>query len=326
MKFTTIERPNCGSSTKIEKNQISQIPYQIGEKVIEKPVSNQYIIEYKEKYLKQLSNLNSISQIWPKWNESIKNFINEDSWGDDVFKLGDNLCDVFSVTKGRSQKMVGKAGVRWEGLLVIYLNLIFWDTDIIAVRKTKENVPECILDCLTETIGNYQSTSELDVLVFSIPESEKLKGSTLKKLDEHLRPRIGQVNLVVLQCKTNWEESVISAVYYDNLYNDKIKDNGVSVGIKGLNPQSFKKFKYGFVTVPTGKRKIQSHYRKVIRVQNLSGGNYWGKPSKNNVASSFKEFAVKHFPDAFSSGIPNHLNKLRTRNRLLTEKFLNLQF
>ena len=46
MKFTTIERPNYGSSTKIEKNQISQIPYQIGEKVIENPVSMKNIIEY----------------------------------------------------------------------------------------------------------------------------------------------------------------------------------------------------------------------------------------------------------------------------------------
>ena len=97
MKFTTIERPNYGSSTKIEKNQISQIPYQIGDKEIEKPVSEKYIIEYKERYLKRLSNLESISEILPKWNESIKNLINEDSWGDDVFNLGDNFPKSFSV-------------------------------------------------------------------------------------------------------------------------------------------------------------------------------------------------------------------------------------
>ena len=120
-------------------------------------------------------------------------------------------------------------------------------------------------------------------------------------------------------------------MHYDLLYNNKIKDDaGFSVGIKGLNPQSFKKFRYGFVTVPTGNRNNpKPNCRKVIRAKKLSSGNYWGKPSINNVASSFKQFPVEHFSDAFSSGITNHLNKLRTKNtkdKLLIEKLLNLQF
>ena len=66
-----------------------------------------------------------------------------------------------------------------------------------------------------------------------------------------------------------------------------------------------------------------------MRVKNLTGGNYWGKPSTTDVASSIKEFGGRHFPSAFSSGIINHLNKFRTKNtenKLLTEKLLNLEF
>ena len=327
---TKIECPNCGSSTKIEKNQISQIPYQIGEKVIENPVSMKNIIEYKESYLKEMTELVTFKDIWPKWRKSINNLINEESWGEDAFKLGDELSKVFSSTNsGRSQSGVNKSGTVLECLITWYLNLIFLDTNIIALRANKKNVPECILDCLTVTIDNNQGTSELDVLVFSIPESKKLKGSTLEELNEHLRSRIDQINLVVLQCKTNWEETATSPLFYDLLYNNNIKDkvDYLGVGINGLNPQSFKKFKYGFVTVPTGNRNNPKPDRKKVSiVKNLSGGNYWGKPSIDDVASSFKEFPKKHFPDAFSSEITNHLNKLRTRNRLLTEKFLNLKF
>ena len=329
MKFTTIERPNYGSSTKIEKNQISQIPYQIGEKVIENPVSMKNIIEYKESYLKEMTKLKAFADNWPEWRKSIKNLINEESWGEDAFKLGDKLSKVFlSTNSGRGQSAVNRSGKGLECLITWYLNLIFLDTNIIALRANKKNVPECILDCLTVTIDNNQGTSELDVLVFSIPESKKLKGSTLEELNEHLRSRIDQVNLVVLQCKTNWEETAISPLFYDLLYNNNIKDkvDYLDVGINGLNPQSFNKFKYGFVTVPTREEIPKPDRKKVRIVKNLSGGNYWGKPSIDDVASSFKEFAKKHFPDAFSSEITNHLNKLRTRNRLLTEKFLNLKF
>ena len=289
-----------------------------------------YINEFKERYFKELSSVDSLSNNWSIWGELIKNCIKEESWGEDAFNLGDNLSKVFLSTKdkGRSQSGVSSSGAGWECLVTWYLNLIFLDTNIIAVRQKKNFIPKCISDCLTVTISNSQTNSETDILVFSIPESEKLKGSTINEFNRHLSPRIHQVNVVVLQCKTNWEDNAQIPMLWDMIYNSESKLNYVSVGINGLNPQSLNNFKYGFVTVPTGNRgnNVKPHLLKVLRVKNLTGGNYWGKPSTTDVASSIKEFGGRHFPNAFSSGIINHLNKFRTKNKLLTEKLLNLEF
>ena len=64
-----------------------------------------------------------------------------------------------------------------------------------------------------------------------------------------------------------------------------------------------KNFSYSFVTVPTGKDAYNSDSVQVKRVTNLSGGNYWGKPTENNVARSLKEI----FTNNFQSGYPNNI-------------------
>ena len=219
-------------------------------------------------------------------------------------------------------------GAGWECLITWYLNLIFLDTNIIAVRQNKAFVPECISNCLTVTISNTQTNTESDILVYSVPDHNKIKESKVSDLDNHLSPRIDKVDLVVLQCKTNWEDNAQIPMLWDMIYNSESKLNNVSVGINGLNPQSLGKFKYGFVTVPTGKRgeQVKPGLLKVLRVKNLTGGNFWGKPSLNDVASSIKEFGGRHYPNAFPSGIINHLGNVRKKNRELTENFLNLSF
>ena len=288
------------------------------------------INEFKLRYLKQLSTVNSLKNSWDVWGEKIEEIVDHQNWGQSTFNIGDKISDVFLSTKdkGRSQSGVSGGGAGWECLVTWYLNLLFIDTNIIAVRQNKEFVPQCISDCLTVTISNTQTNTESDILVYSVPEHDQLSGSKISNLNDHLATRIDQVDLVVLQCKTNWEDNAQIPMLWDMIYNSESRLNNVSVGINGLNPQSLGKFKYGFVTVPTGKRgqQVKPRLLKVLRVKNLTGGNYWGKPSETDVASSIKEFGGRHFPNAFPSGIINHLNKVREKSRKLTEDFLHLTF
>ena len=47
---------------------------------------------------------------------------------------------------------------------------------------------------------------------------------------------------------------------------------------------------------------------EISRVRNLSGGNYWGVPTKNGVAKSVKEI-FRLFDSAFSTSIKSTLTK-----------------
>lgn len=286
--------------------------------------------DFKLRYLKQLSSVNSLSNSWEIWGEKLNNFVDEENWGESAFNIGDKLSEVFLSTKdkGRSQSGVSGGGTGWECLVTWYLNLLLIDTNVIAVRQNKNFVPKCISDCLTVTISNTQTNTESDILVFSIPESEKIQGSSISDFNNHLSKRIDQVDLLVLQCKTNWEDNAQIPMLWDMIYNSESRLNNVSVGINGLNPQSLGKFKYGFVTVPTGKRgeQVKPGLLKVLRVKNLTGGNYWGKPSETDVASSIKEFAGRHYPNSFPSGIINHLNLVRKERKDFTENMFSLNF
>lgn len=288
------------------------------------------IHEFKLRYLKQLSSVNSLSNSWEIWGEKLSNLIDEDNWGESAFNIGDNLSEVFLSTKdrGRSQSGVSGGGAGWECLVTWYLNLLLIDTNVIAVRQNKDFVPKCISDCLTVTISNTQTNTESDILVYSIPDCDQINSSKISDFNAHLAKRIDKVDLLVLQCKTNWEDNAQIPMLWDMIYNSESKLNNVSVGINGLNPHSLGKFKYGFVTVPTGKRgeQVKPGLLKVLRVKNLTGGNFWGKPSETDVASSIKEFSGRHFPNSFPSGIINHLNNVRDRRKQLTDDMLNLNF
>ena len=52
----------------------------------------------------------------------------------------------------------------------MYLNLIFWDTPVLAVKTKKDFVPKCIMDSLTVNISSNSTNSESDIVIFDIPE------------------------------------------------------------------------------------------------------------------------------------------------------------
>ncbi len=286
--------------------------------------------DFKLSSLHNLSKVRSISNNWQQRKQSISSYLNANNWGQSAFDLGDHLSDIFSTTTvgGRGQSAVSTAGAAWECLITWYLNLIFWDTKVVVLKQSKKFVPESIRNCLTVTISNVSTNTESDIVIFSVPDQHLLSGSTTKDLNDHLLNRINQVDLFVLQCKTNWEDNAQIPMLWDMIYNSQSRLPNVSIGIQGLSPQSVNNFKYGFATVPTGPRGnfIKTDSVKVLRVKNLTGGNYWGKATQQHLASSIKELPSRHFPSVFQGSIANHLSRIHNSQNHMIQKFLDLNF
>ena len=84
---------------------------------------------------------------------------------------------------------------------------------------------------------------------------------------------------------------------------------GISVGTDGYSIHDAKRFTYSFVTVPSnqlvknGRQQYKNTSTAVLRVINLSGGNYWGLPSSAGVASSIKELVERNLKTGHTNGI-----------------------
>jgi hypothetical protein len=100
----------------------------------------------------------------------------------------------------------------------------------------------------------------------------------------------------------------------------------VSVGHNGINPTSFKRFTYSFVTVPTSRGPFNSSSLPVLRVKNMSGGNYWGRQSKSGVARSVSEFFTANYGNYFSGTVQRSIQTNILSSRGVLDKFINLNF
>ena len=94
---------------------------------------------------------------------------------------------------------------------------------------------------------------------------------------------------------------------------DKFKTN-ITVGREGYAISNARLFSYAFATVPTVKiDKFKRNSVAVLRVSNLSGGNYWGIKSVSGIASSIKEMlgrnlatgAVESHKTTLNAELPN---------------------
>jgi hypothetical protein len=105
----------------------------------------------------------------------------------------------------------------------------------------------------------------------------------------------------------------------------------VVVGSNGFSPSSFGKFSYAFMTVPTntereGKDSFKQNSTAVIRVQGMTGGNYWGNPSQSGVADSISEYFGRNFDHIFEGGVQRHIStKLLNRPEII-KKFIDYDF
>tara|TARA_Y200000002_G_C22688209_1_gene666877 strand:+ start:6875 stop:7741 length:867 start_codon:yes stop_codon:yes gene_type:complete len=284
--------------------------------------------ELKIKTLIHMSNVPSFKKSWPIYTIRIKQIIGLNPNGNDLFKLGDSLSDIFkpsgTSSSQRTQSNLSSGGNAWECLVVWYLNLVFWNTNVIVTKYKKENVPQIIRQATSVGIGNVNTNTESDIIAFGLPNYQNDNDD----IEEFLENNTHSCDLSIVQCKTNWNDNSQIPMLWDMVYNStNTFRNRVSVGSNGVSPSSFRKFSYAFATIPTNtNQNFNADSTHVLRVSNLSGGNYWGHPSKPSVAQSLNEYFTSNFNNYFHGSIQNHLDNNLAQDPSFISKFLDLNF
>lgn len=288
------------------------------------------LLEYKFFALRKIASLKSLRVPWTIWKPIVERALKPELTGQKIFDLGEELSVLFQQNKapGRDQSTLSIGGTAWECLNVWYLNLLFWGTPVVAVRTNKTTVPECLRNALTVTHSSTATNTESDISIFNIPDPNLLESGKTRDLDTHLRTRINRVHFVNLQCKTNWNDNAQIPMLWDLIYNARsFKIPNVVVGANGLTPNSFASFSYAFSTVPTVKvEKFKVNSLAVLRVKNLSGGNYWGRASKRGIASCINNLPGNHFGSEYRGGVINQLDDALRTDASFIDNFTNLDF
>ncbi len=291
------------------------------------------IIEHlRKKVINDLFALNSFHQNWDNaWKDAVRSKILIGTTYDTskILDLGDSLAEVFGTTNtGRTQSAVSVGGTTWEALVCWYLNLCLINTNVVVIKQKKANVPTPISDALTVMYGASPSNTEADLIVIVFPDEneysediQNLSGADIFENTELFDTRgnfnyLSALNILVdrdansmdinvIQCKTNWNDNAQIPMLWDMVYNaQSFKNNNISVGINNYSLNSFNSFSYSFATVPTtNPDRINHNSVAVKRVITLSGGNYWGHPTRNNVASSLKEIFNRNLSNGINPNI-----------------------
>lgn len=293
---------------------------------------------WRAQVMRELCAVPSLKKSWPIWRPQID--LSGDASGDKIFALGEKLSAIFrsNISKISSasdaQSSASGGGAAWECLVTWYLNLGFAGTSVVATRRKLDLVPTAIYSALTIEIANHQTNSESDIIVFNVPDVSEVLGSERfidlrKRVNDAVNKSLNTLDVSVVQCKTNWNDNAQIPMLWDLIYNSRdIKVTGVSVGKEGINTSSFRKFYYSFVTVPTqaDDSKFQANSVSVLRVKNLSGGNYWGKPGRDGVVNCLNAFFARNYGSHFVGGVKQHLNEYYSKFPTHLERYLALAF
>jgi len=263
----------------------------------------------REKVVSDLFRIKTMQECWPLWHEEIVASCNGNLTGGSLIRnLGPALGDVFKSTNnaGRNQASQSAGGAAWEALVCWYLNLCLIGTRAVVVKK-KSHLPTPISEALTVTYGNVKTNTESDLVAIIFPRNGDLDGFNLKytgrakvELDQYLENIIGQLEVCVIQCKTNWNDNAQIPMLWDMIYSATgFRADRASVGVNGNSVRDVQRFSYAFVTVPSnGVSKYNRNSAPVLRLSNLSGGNFWGHPALNGVAGSVADIFPKNFSSA----------------------------
>jgi len=285
--------------------------------------------KFKLKILKHNANVPSFKNSWGNYLLGINHYLGTTPNGQTVFDLGDNFADCFQGNSpaGRSQSGLSISGSAWECFVSWYLNFILWNTNVVVTKKVKSFVPQVIRDSISVNIANISTNSESDILAYTVPNSLlKTKDLNINDINNAISANIHNEDLVVIQTKTNWNDNSQVPLLWDIVYKSGINPvSNITVGQNGVNPMSFRRFAYSFVTVPT--TSIPKPNSVIVsRVKNLSGGNFFGHKTVTGVARSIKEFFGHNFPSVMSSSVPNHINQNLQQHPNLLSDFLNQNF
>jgi len=169
--------------------------------------------------------------------------------------------------------------------------------------------------------NSFASNSETDLLAITFPKrseyqadltKEHESSNNMKKYIDELTDRyFKEYEVGVIQCKTNWNDNAQIPMLWDIVYHAKgFRDRNISVGRNNFSIDALQNFSYSFVTVPSSKKDIRGkNCTPVNRVNNISGGNYWGMPSQSGIASSLKEIFQKNFSGGVKHSLRDDLSK-----------------
>ena len=293
----------------------------------------QNIIEYaRELSIKKLFNVSGFCASWPTWKDKIHNdIISIPPTESQIYNIGDYLREIFKTTgpEGRSQSDVSGGGANWEALVCWYLNLCLIGRRTFVIKHNKDLIPSAVSNAVTVNYGTFKSNTESDLIAITFPDKDDylmdkdmidvndVNGNKIKTYSKGhfcFLPIINaltardfdEIEIHIIQCKTNWNDNAQIPMLWDAIYSANNFRNGISVGTDGYSIHGTKRFTYSFATVPSNKlfKEGRTQYKinstAVLRVTNLSGGNYWGLPSESGVASSIKELLERNLSTGHS--------------------------
>lgn len=248
----------------------------------------------------------AFSKSWPARQAYLRNFLGPPQGWDPqrIVAAGDHLSEVFRLGAPgglRTQQGTSAGGAVWEALVTYYLNMCYAGTDTVAVRRGL--VPDPVRHALTVWSGPTKIAPDIDALVFHLPGLSSVpaaRGETAmrRQLDALFNSRFADATVVVLACKTNWNDLIQIPMLWNLLYTARRtmgrQFQGVSIGSGTFSIDGLYDFSYAFVTVPSNKlSNFTSTSAPVLRARTLIGGHYWGYPTAPNIAPSISEFFAK---------------------------------
>ncbi|MET3931852.1 hypothetical protein ABIE51_003739 [Lysobacter sp. OAE881] len=260
----------------------------------------------RRRTITHLLEVEGVQACWPVWQQAYRTIAGTPPTATSLITgLGENLGNVFRTTggQGRSQSGLSGGGAAWEALICWYMNLCLIGTRAVVVKK-KSHLPAPVRDALTLSYGASQTNTESDLIALTFPADSYFDaydgtytGAQKVELDAVLGTRMAEVEACIVQCKTNWNDNAQIPMLWDLVYASRgFGIPNVSIGRSPHSIQTLKRFAYAFVTLPsnaTSRYAITS--MPVLRVRNLSGGNYWGFGRKNGVAGALTDIFAKNF-------------------------------
>lgn len=271
---------------------------------------------------------NTFNNCWATWRVEINNILGQNYTENEIINLGDQLSHIFRTTgaAGRNQGELSGGGTAWESLVCWYINLCTVGSRIVAIKKMSL-VPKPIREAITVNYGNFSCNTESDITVIVFPDTADYNSSaaqlniqnpngqaipTFRKgilnpdvLDYLCGRDFVNFEIGIIQCKTNWNDNAQIPMLWDMIYSaGGFRGRNITIGKNGYSIQAARNFTYSFITVPSNRNaNYQSNSVAVKRVTNLSGGNYWGGVTIQNVARSIKEI----FTNNYNAGFRNNL-------------------
>tara|TARA_Y100001936_G_scaffold166440_1_gene162679 strand:+ start:1008 stop:1913 length:906 start_codon:yes stop_codon:yes gene_type:complete len=276
----------------------------------------------RELSINRLFNIPSFQTAWNQsWRQEINNQIGTLPTVNSVLGIGDELRNIFRTTavQGRDQGILAAGGATWEALVCWYMNLCQIGSRSVTIKFTKELIPQCLIDAITVMYGTFPSNTESDLMTIIFPDIDEVRNilpnTSIEhfeefklNLDQIVQTNFNDIRLGIIQCKTNWNENAQIPMLWDMIYNVRqFRSQNISVGTNGFSIQDLAEFTYSFVTVPSQNIDYRPNTTPVNRVSNLTGGNFWGQPTVNNVALSLREIFNRNFSAGQYQGLRQDL-------------------